>query len=937
MMYPRRALIASLLLAVPRLLPAQDSAPLRLQVRTLTRAMEAGADDGLPVTPATVSLAEATRARLSYRAADAERAYRALLQQDGAMPAHASFGLATLFAQSARYGDAVAWFDSSARHFAAIGDTTGIAEAWLGQGQALLRTRGSDASRAMLTRVQAIAPKDDEWIRGNVACTLLFIRIRAGQPVTNAELVKNRLLGRAASVRAETTCLLAQVEMYEGRGDVTQALAMLDTLAGLQTRARLNNSLSATRQWQGWIMVTQGDYVHARTALDEAVRLGVQAGTLTSAGWANSALAEIARRVGSWSDGARYALRAEQAFTAAEDGAGLASARVQSANVALATGDLARAAHMFADEQAAVLALFPRTAAEVLAARSDIARQAGDFAGARVLLDSADLFVRRFDVKGYANDMEYRRAMMALESHRLPEARRMFASLLARPSLTSPLLRYQALARLAEVDARDGNTASARAALERALAELDRWRTQLQDRQLRLAAAQTRGFDWDPDLGIATVIAAMATRGESEAALALSDARRARVLLEESLRRQMLVGDVPQVARAGTAAAAASAMPKDVAVVSYTTGAGGEPTTIIVVTAAGTTAKVTVPVDSISDVIRRFVAFMDAGHLARQVARRLASVLIDPVLPLLPPSVKRLVIVPDGSLHRLPFAALVLPGDSLLSQRFELVTSPSVEIALHGLARREGGAGVRRNGVLAFGAPAVDVALAGSWPPLPGASSEMRRIESIAAGTDVIEGDAATLASLRSAASRGGPVLHFATHARAMEHSLMSGAMLFAPENGRLREATAPEIAAMSLPFDLVVLSACESGSGSLLSGEGLQGIATAFLEAGARGVLATRWRMADRGSEKFLDVFYESLVRGRDAAGALADARRNAIDAGESPAVWANFELIGDPGVAPQLSAAPLWRRGWPVFVALLCLGGVFYGVRVFVMRMAL
>ena len=94
---------------------------------------------------------------------------------------------------------------------------------------------------------------------------------------------------------------------------------------------------------------------------------------------------------------------------------------------------------------------------------------------------------------------------------------------------------------------------------------------------------------------------------------------------------------------------------------------------------------------------------------------------------------------------------------------------------------------------------------------------------------------------------------------------------------------------------------------------------------------------MADRGSEKFLDDFYESLVRGHDAAGALAEARRSAIAGGESPAVWANFELIGDPRVAPQLSAAPLWVRAWPVVVAVLCLGGMFYGVRVLMTRIAL
>lgn len=134
----------------------------------------------------------------------------------------------------------------------------------------------------------------------------------------------------------------------------------------------------------------------------------------------------------------------------------------------------------------------------------------------------------------------------------------------------------------------------------------------------------------------------------------------------------------------------------------------------------------------------------------------------------------------------------------------------------------------------------------------------------------------------------------------------MSGAMLFAADSGEPREATAPEIAAMILPFDLVVLSACESGSGSIYTGEGLQGLANAFLEAGAGLVLATRWRLNDREAEPFLATFYDSLIEGRDAAGALTDARRTAIENGASPAIWANFELIGDPAVAPRISGRP-------------------------------
>ena len=162
----------------------------------------------------------------------------------------------------------------------------------------------------------------------------------------------------------------------------------------------------------------------------------------------------------------------------------------------------------------------------------------------------------------------------------------------------------------------------------------------------------------------------------------------------------------------------------------------------------------------------------------------------------------------------------------------------------------------------------------------------------------------------------------------------MSGAMLLASDGDRPVEATTPEIAAMTLPFDLVVLSACESANGLLLSGEGLQGLANAFLEAGARAVLATRWRLDDRHGRAFLESFYRALIDGHDAVGALGTARRQAIAKRVSPAIWANFELIGDPTVAPRLTANRPWMRGAMLLAALLVLCVGLYGARLAVSR---
>jgi CHAT domain-containing protein len=635
-----------------------------------------------------------------------------------------------------------------------------------------------------------------------------------------------------------------------------------------------------------------------------------------------------------------------EAFTLAGDRAGLAMAREQSGNAALQMGDLSRASQTLAEVQPEMFGVVARSGVEVVLARSDIARRSGDSLHARLLLDSAAVLTRSLDVSGLSGDLAYRRAMLALAGGRFTEARTLLAANLASQPATSPLLRYQLLARLAEVDAREGKLGDAERRLESALGELDRWRTELIDRDFQLAATQSRGFDWDPDLDVATVIAAIATKGNAETALRLADSRRARVLLDQSARRAVLVRE-STTRRAATGSDTSSTtmrstVPANTAIIAYTTGQGAEPTTIIVIAAGKTSAVVTMSGDSIADIARRFVAFLGAGHLARPASRRLASVLIDPVRHLLPAEVKRLVIVPDGSIHRVPFAALMLAGDTLVAQRFEIVVAPSVGIALRGLP-----SGVRsRAGVLVFGAPDVAPAsasriaagpIADQWPPLPGAHREMHDVARRISRSEIIEGAAATLSALQVAAKRGGPVLHLATHARAMEGSLMSGAMLFSSARGASAEATAPEIAAMSLPFDLVVLSACESANGQLLTGEGLQGLANAFLEAGARGVLATRWRLEDVGAEHFLRAFYRSLAEGKDATSALAVARQDAIGHGVSPATWANFELIGDPMVAPRLEAARLGATRASLLAILLAVLLIGYGVRFAVSRKTL
>jgi CHAT domain-containing protein len=103
------------------------------------------------------------------------------------------------------------------------------------------------------------------------------------------------------------------------------------------------------------------------------------------------------------------------------------------------------------------------------------------------------------------------------------------------------------------------------------------------------------------------------------------------------------------------------------------------------------------------------------------------------------------------------------------------------------------------------------------------------------------------------------------------------------------------EVTNLKLNADLVVLSACRSGQGRLWNGEGVHGLARAFLHAGSKGVVCSLWSVDDKETAGFMVAMYGRLKDGRPAADALRDTRLDMIRAGKAPLYWAPFILIGE------------------------------------------
>jgi CHAT domain-containing protein len=194
----------------------------------------------------------------------------------------------------------------------------------------------------------------------------------------------------------------------------------------------------------------------------------------------------------------------------------------------------------------------------------------------------------------------------------------------------------------------------------------------------------------------------------------------------------------------------------------------------------------------------------------------------------------------------------------------------------------------------------------GAFVPLPGSMDEVGRIRQCfpAGKATVLTGSNATETSYKALSPRSG-IVHLATHAIAADDHPFYSTLILAPDGKKQEDGylQAYEIVRSPLQARLVVLSACETAKGPLGRGEGLVGLVSAFLQAGARSVLATQWSI-DESTAELMASFYKAMMGGQDTAGALRQAKLDILKkrlyfAGTEvslahPFFWAPFILIG-------------------------------------------
>lgn len=300
---------------------------------------------------------------------------------------------------------------------------------------------------------------------------------------------------------------------------------------------------------------------------------------------------------------------------------------------------------------------------------------------------------------------------------------------------------------------------------------------------------------------------------------------------------------------------------------------------------------------------------------------------------------RRLLLVPDGVLETLSFAALPDPTAVDCRKAAPLVASHEIvylpSVATLATQRRRFEHRALAPGWLAVVADPVykpgDPRLAGKPSPsaqaaatrsaaantllsldrLPGTGVEARSIlaDLPAARTLLAEGPEANKKMVLGGGLAGYRILHFATHGVLNERRPMLSFLALSQLDGAGRPIDgtlyAHEIYQLDLPAELVVLSACDTARGRSVRGEGLvAGLPRAFLYAGAARVLMSLWSVPDTDTRELMERFYHALVEeGRTPAEALQQAQRQLWLAGRPPFRWAAFALQGETDPLPPFS----------------------------------
>ena len=313
--------------------------------------------------------------------------------------------------------------------------------------------------------------------------------------------------------------------------------------------------------------------------------------------------------------------------------------------------------------------------------------------------------------------------------------------------------------------------------------------------------------------------------------------------------------------------------------------------------------------------VESYRAAVHSKRDGRVEARALYQLLLQPVVVL--SQSKRLVIIPDGKLNLVAFGGLLDSNERYVVETHVVSYAPSAtvycllseptpprtdQLAMLGIGGAryssrgpgDGSSQVRGFGLFSPSSPP-------RWSAIPQSLAEVTDVAASQIGkTLVLTGDNATEADLKRLSLSRFRVLHLALHSTIDEEFPDRSALVLTSrkndkEDGLLQ---AREILSLYLNAELVTLSACDAGAGTLEGIAGMDSLVQSFLMAGSRSVVASIWPADDIFTAALMRRFYANLRQGFDKAEALTLAKRELLrinGPNTPPFYWAGFRLVGD------------------------------------------
>ncbi len=304
---------------------------------------------------------------------------------------------------------------------------------------------------------------------------------------------------------------------------------------------------------------------------------------------------------------------------------------------------------------------------------------------------------------------------------------------------------------------------------------------------------------------------------------------------------------------------------------------------------------------------------------------------------------KKLIIIPDGEIGYVSFDMLLtrMPDTNIMDYRRlsylikdKIISySTSAILQFSGFQKRERKAS---KNFLAM-APSYDNLTATDRTtftdengnqvyllPIPGVEKEMKGIKN-SMFAKKIQGKSATEAKFKEEVGEYN-VLHLAMHTLINNSQPMLSKLVFYQNNDSVEDGmlNTYELFSMDLNAGLAVLSACNTGSGKLLKGEGIMNLARGFIFAGVPGIVMTMWSVDDESSAEIVSKFYEYLEDGMPKDEALRQAKLDLLDEGDPlrshPFYWAAYVNIGDN--SPMKFRSAILTYGFYSLISILILG---------------